>query len=63
MQVGLEDGTNGIVLSQQHSPTVTLQGNSVVQVYSAEHIQDMIETHPEVAERCYSLWHRDCLMP
>jgi CRP-like cAMP-binding protein len=39
------------VLQQERSATVTSMGKSVVQVYSAEHIQDMIEEHPEIAKR------------
>jgi CRP-like cAMP-binding protein len=39
------------VLKQERSATITSRGESVVQVYSAEHIQDMIEEHPEVARR------------
>ncbi len=44
-------GEMASVLNQERSATITSRGESVVQVYSAEHIQDMIEEHPEVARR------------
>jgi CRP-like cAMP-binding protein len=44
-------GEMASVLKQERSATITSRGESVVQVYSAEHIQDMIEEHPEVARR------------
>ncbi|UCG12933.1 MAG: cyclic nucleotide-binding domain-containing protein [Deltaproteobacteria bacterium] len=47
-------GEMASVLNQERSATVTSRGNSVVQVYSAEHIQDMIEDHPEIARRMIS---------
>jgi CRP-like cAMP-binding protein len=47
-------GEMASVLNQKRSATITSEGNSVVQVYSAEHIQDMIEEHPELAKRMIS---------
>jgi CRP-like cAMP-binding protein len=39
------------VLNKVRSATIISKGNSVVQVYSADNIQDMIEEHPEIAKR------------
>jgi CRP-like cAMP-binding protein len=39
------------VLNKVRSATIISKGNSVVQVYSADNIQDMIEEHPEIAQR------------
>ncbi len=47
-------GEMASILHQKRSATITSEGNSIVQVYSAEHIQDMIEEHPEVARRIIS---------
>ena len=42
------------VLKQKRSATIISKGSSVVQVYSADNIQDMIEEHPEIAKRIIS---------
>ena len=42
------------VLQQPRSATITSKGGSVVQVYSADNIQDMIEDHPEIAKKIIS---------
>jgi type IV pilus assembly protein PilB len=39
------------VLKEARSATIISKGNSVVQVYSGDDIQDMIEEHPEIAKR------------
>jgi CRP-like cAMP-binding protein len=39
------------VLHNVRSATIISKGSSVVQVYSADNIQDMIEEHPEIAKR------------
>ena len=39
------------VLNKVRSATIISKGSSVVQVYSADNIQDMIEEHPEIAKR------------
>jgi CRP-like cAMP-binding protein len=44
-------GEMASVLDQERTATITSEGKSVVQVYSAEHIQDMIEEHPEIAKK------------
>jgi len=44
-------GEMGSVLKEARSATIVSRGNSVVQVYSGEDIQDMIEEHPEIAKR------------
>jgi CRP-like cAMP-binding protein len=44
-------GEMASVLDQERTATITSEGKSVVQVYSAEHIQDMIEDHPEIAKK------------
>lgn len=47
-------GEMASVLNQERSATITSKGNSAVQVYSAEHIEDMIEEHPEIARKMIS---------
>ncbi len=47
-------GEMASILNQERSATISSKGNSVVQVYSAEHIQDMIEEHPEIAKKMIS---------
>jgi CRP-like cAMP-binding protein len=47
-------GEMASALNQVRSATIFSRGKSVVQVYAAEHIQDMIEEHPEVARRMIS---------
>lgn len=47
-------GEMASVLQQERSATITSKGSSVVQVYSADNIQDMIEEHPEIAKRIIS---------
>jgi CRP-like cAMP-binding protein len=42
------------LLNQERSATIISKGNSVVQVYSADNLQDMIEEHPELAKRIIS---------
>jgi CRP-like cAMP-binding protein len=44
-------GEMASVLRQERSATIISKGNSVVQVYSGEESQDMIEEHPEIAKR------------
>ena len=44
-------GEMASVLKQERSATIISKGNSVVQVYSGDNIQDMIEEHPEIAKR------------
>lgn len=44
-------GEMASVLKQERSATIISRGNSVVQVYSGDDIQDMIEEHPEIAKR------------
>ena len=44
-------GEMASVLSKVRSATIISKGSSVVQVYSADNIQDMIEEHPEIAKR------------
>jgi CRP-like cAMP-binding protein len=44
-------GEMASVLNKVRSATITSEGSSVVQVYSADNIQDMIEEHPEMAKR------------
>lgn len=44
-------GEMASVLNRARSATIISKGNSVVQVYSADNIQDMIEEHPEIAQR------------
>jgi len=44
-------GEMASVLNKVRSATIISKGSSVVQVYSADHIQDVIEEHPEIAER------------
>jgi CRP-like cAMP-binding protein len=44
-------GEMASLLNQKRSATITSKGNSVVQVYSADNLQDMIEEHPELAKR------------
>jgi CRP-like cAMP-binding protein len=44
-------GEMASVLQQERSATIISKGNSVVQVYSGDDIQDMIEEHPEIAKR------------
>jgi type IV pilus assembly protein PilB len=38
-------------LKEARSATIISKGNSVVQVYSGDDMQDMIEEHPEIAKR------------
>jgi CRP-like cAMP-binding protein len=38
-------------LKEPRSATIISKGNSVVQVYSGDDMQDMIEDHPEIAKR------------
>jgi type IV pilus assembly protein PilB len=47
-------GEMASLLNQKRSATITSKGNSVVQVYSADNLQDMIEDHPELAKRIIS---------
>jgi CRP-like cAMP-binding protein len=47
-------GEMASVLKQARSATIISKGNSVVQVYSGDDIQDMIEEHPEIAKRIIS---------
>jgi CRP-like cAMP-binding protein len=47
-------GEMASVLNQERSATITSKGNSAVQIYSAEHIEDMIEEHPEIAKKMIS---------
>jgi CRP-like cAMP-binding protein len=47
-------GEMASLLNQKRSATITSKGSSVVQVYSADNIQDMIEEHPELAKRIIS---------
>ena len=47
-------GEMASVLKQTRSATIISKGNSVVQVYSGDDIQDMIEEHPEIAKRIIS---------
>lgn len=47
-------GEMASVLKQERSATIISKGSSVVQVYSADNIQDMIEEHPEIAKRIIS---------
>jgi CRP-like cAMP-binding protein len=44
-------GEMASVLKEARSATIISKGNSVVQVYSGDDIQDMIEEHPEIAKR------------
>jgi CRP-like cAMP-binding protein len=44
-------GEMASVLNKVRSATIISKGSSVVQVYSADNIQDMIEEHPEIAKR------------
>ena len=44
-------GEMASLLNKVRSATIISKGNSVVQVYSADNIQDMIEDHPEMAQR------------
>jgi CRP-like cAMP-binding protein len=44
-------GEMASVLNKLRSATIISEGSSVVQVYSADNIQDMIEEHPEIAKR------------
>lgn len=44
-------GEMASVLNKARSASIISRGNSVVQVYSADNIQDMIEEHPEIAQR------------
>jgi type IV pilus assembly protein PilB len=44
-------GEMASVLNKVRSATIISKGSSVVQVYSADNIQDMIEEHPEIAQR------------
>ena len=44
-------GEMASLLNQKRSATITSKGSSVVQVYSADNLQDMIEDHPELAKR------------
>jgi type IV pilus assembly protein PilB len=44
-------GEMASVLNKLRSATIVSKGSSVVQVYSADNIQDMIEEHPEIAKR------------
>jgi CRP-like cAMP-binding protein len=44
-------GEMASVLKEARSATILSKGNSVVQVYSGDDIQDMIEEHPEIAKR------------
>ena len=44
-------GEMASVLKKARSATIVSEGSSVVQVYSADNIQDMIEEHPEIAKR------------
>ncbi|MGB5921284.1 MAG: cyclic nucleotide-binding domain-containing protein [Syntrophobacteria bacterium] len=44
-------GEMASVLNNVRSATIISKGSSVVQVYSADNIQDMIEEHPEIAKR------------
>ena len=44
-------GEMASVLNKVRSATIISEGSSVVQVYSADNIQDMIEEHPEMAKR------------
>ena len=44
-------GEMASVLKEARSATIISKGNSVVQVYSGEDIQDMIEEHPEIAKK------------
>jgi CRP-like cAMP-binding protein len=47
-------GEMASLLNQKRSATITTKCNSVVQVYSADNLQDMIEDHPELAKRIIS---------
>lgn len=47
-------GEMASLLKQKRSATITSKGSSVVQVYSADNLQDMIEDHPELAKRIIS---------
>ena len=42
------------LLDQERSASIISKGSSVVQVYSADNLQDMIEEHPELAMRIIS---------
>jgi len=44
-------GEMASVLKEPRSATILSKGNSVVQVYSGDDLQDMIEEHPEIAKR------------
>jgi len=44
-------GEMASVLKEARSATIMSKGNSVVQVYSGDDIQDMIEEHPEIAKK------------
>ena len=44
-------GEMASLLNQKRSATITSKGSSVVQAYSADNLQDMIEDHPELAKR------------
>ena len=47
-------GEMASVLQQPRSATIASKGSSVVQVYSADNLQDMIEDHPEIAKKIIS---------
>ena len=47
-------GEMASVLKEARSATIVSRGKSVVQAYSGEDIQDMIEEHPEIAKRIIS---------
>lgn len=44
-------GEMASVLGKVRSATIISKGSSVIQAYSADNIQDMIEEHPEIAKR------------
>jgi CRP-like cAMP-binding protein len=44
-------GEMASVLNKARSATIISKGSSVVQVYTGDNIQDMIEEHPEIAKR------------